>query len=220
MEDLKWRAGDALMYANVILFAFRQLALTRVSPFMGRVECRPSRRASDALFALSTTLAAVALSTVLLAFASLAAGAADTAPGVLIIHSNQRATPAAVVIENTLGSVVPERRARPGRALLRISRRRVGLLGGYAPAQAEFLRQKYGGRNIRVIVAEAPAALQFTLKFRDRILPGVPIVHVAVPVDQPDGASLPADVVGKSVDLDPTATLRFALRLQPGRRAS
>ena len=86
----------------------------------------------------------------------------------------------------------------------------------YATAQAEFLRQKYSGRNVRVIVAEAFAALQFTLKFRDRMLPGVPVVHVAIPIDQLEGVSLPADVVGKSIDLDPTETLRFALRLQPG----
>ena len=47
------------------------------------------------------------------------------------------------------------------------------------------------------------------------MLPGVPVVHVAIPIDQLEGLSLPADVVGKSIDLDPTETLRFALRLQP-----
>ena len=91
-----------------------------------------------------------------------------------------------------------------------------GSTEAYATAQAEFLRQKYSGRNVRVIVAEAFAALQFTLKFRDRMLPGVPVVHIAVPIDQLERVSLPADVVGKSIDLDPTETLRFALRLQPG----
>ena len=170
------------MYANVILFAFRPIALTRVSPFMGRVECRLSRRASGAPSALSAKLAAVALSTVLLAFASLAAAAA-AAPGVLVIHSNQRATPAAVVIENTLGSVVPDAVRGPVDMFSEYLDVEWASSEAYSTAQVEFLRQKYSGRNIRVIVAAAPAALQFTLKFRDRILPGVPIVHVAVPVD-------------------------------------
>ena len=39
----------------------------------------------------------------------------------------------------------------------------------YAGAGAEFLRQKYDDRNIRVIVASAPQAVQFAIKFRDRI---------------------------------------------------
>ena len=85
----------------------------------------------------------------------------------------------------------------------------------FAATQAEFLRQKYSGRNVRVIVVEANPALRFVLKFRDRMFPGVPVVHVAIGTDQLEGVSLPADFVGKSIDLDPTETLRFALRLQP-----
>ncbi len=144
--------------------------------------------------------------------------AAAPAPGVLIIHSNQRATPAAVVIENALGSVVPDAVRGPVDMFSEYLDVEWASTEAYSTAQVEFLRQKYSRRNIRVIVAAAPAALQFTLKFRDRILPGVPIVHVAVPADQLEGASLPADVVGKTIDLDPTETLRFALRLQPRAR--
>ena len=143
-------------------------------------------------------------------------GAADTAPGVLVIHSNQRATPAAVVIEHTLGSVVPDAFHRPVDLFSEYLDIEWTSTDAYATAQVEFLRQKYSARNIRVIVASAPPALQFTLKFRDRMLPGVQVVHVAIPVDQLDGVSLPADVVGKSIDLDPTETLRLALHLQPG----
>src|SRR5207248_4861137 len=78
-----------------------------------------------------------------------------------------------------------------------------------------FLRQKYDARNIRVIVASAPQALRFAIQFRDHMLPGTPVVHVAMPQDQVERASLAADVVGKLVDLDPTATLELALHLQP-----
>ena len=206
---------DALMHANVTPFAFRPIAVTRVSPFMGRVERRASRRARDTPFDSSTTLVALALSTVLLAFASFAAGAPPT-DGVLIIHSNQRVTPAAVVIEDTLRKVVPEALQRPVDIYSEYLDVEWAVREAFAEAQAEFLQKKYDNRNVRVIVASAPQAVQFVSRTRDRLLPGVPVVHIALPKDQVEGMSLPADVVGKTVDLDPMATLELALHLQPG----
>ena len=162
-------------------------------------------------------LAAIALSAGLLVLAA-AATAAATDEGVLVIHSNQRATPAAIVIENTLGKAVPEALQRPVALYSEYLDIEWAATEAYAAAQAEFLRQKYAGRNIRVIVAAAPAALGFAIRYRDRMLPGVPVVHIAVAKDSLDQASLPADVVGKTIDLDPTQTLELALRLQPGAR--
>ena len=81
--------------------------------------------------------------------------------------------------------------------------------------QAEFLRAKYRERNIRVIVADALPALQFARDFRDRILPGVPVVHVAVASDRLEGAALPGDILGNFEDNDPTPTLKLAMRLHP-----
>ena len=80
---------------------------------------------------------------------------------------------------------------------------------------AEFLARKYNKRNIRVIVASGPQALQFAAEFHNQMFMGVPVVHIAVPRDQLEQMALPADIVGKTVDLDPTATLELALRLQP-----
>ena len=145
----------------------------------------------------------------------LATAAAAASEGVLVIHSNQRATPAAIVIENTLGKVVPEALQRPVELYSEYLDIEWASTETYAAAQAEFLRQKYAARNVGVIVASAPAALGFVIRFRDRMLPGVPVVHVAVAKDSLEQASLPPDVVGKTIDLDPTQTLELALRLQP-----
>ena len=150
----------------------------------------------------------------LLVFAGLSAAPAPT-EGVLVIHSNQRATPAAIVIENTLGKVVPDALRRPVELYSEYLDVEWASTEAYALAQAEFLRQKYRLRNIRVVVASAPAALQFTTRFRDSVLPGVPVVHVALPQDQLERLSLPADVVGRTVELDPKSTLELALRLHP-----
>ncbi len=94
----------------------------------------------------------------------------------------------------------------------------MGSLESYGAAEADFLRDKYGGRDIRVIVADALPALEFATKFGDRIFPGLPIVHIAVAQDRLDPTMLPANVVGNFEDLDPTPTLRLALRLHPDAR--
>lgn len=181
-----------------------------------RASLRPAvlRRLGTVVVASKTAaLAAIALSVALLALAT--AAAAATPEGVLVIHSNQRATPAAIVIETTLGKVVPEALQRPIEIFSEYLDIEWASSETYAAAEAEFLRQKYSARDVRVIVAAATDALRFAIQYRDHMLPGVPLVHIAVAKDTLERISLPADVVGSSIDLDPQQTLEFALRLQP-----
>lgn len=146
------------------------------------------------------------------------AGATAAAPGVLILHSNQRPTPAQVVIDDTLRNVVQDDLKRPVQLYSEYLDNEWASLERYGAAEAEFLHDKYGGRNIRVIVADALPALEFATKFGDRIVPGMPIVHIAVARDRLDPTTLPANVAGNFEDLDPTPTLRLALRLHPDAR--
>jgi signal transduction histidine kinase len=143
-----------------------------------------------------------------------ASAAENTTPGVLFIHGNQRALPAAVIIADVLERVVRDTLGRPVYLFTEYLDQEWMTTEAHAVTQADFLRQKYSGRNIRALVVVA-GALKFALKFRDRMFPGVPVVYVAVGVDELEALSLPADFIGKSIDLDPTETLRFALRLQP-----
>ena len=151
--------------------------------------------------------------TVLLFGTTMAAAAVPD--GILIIHSNQRPTPAAIVIEDTMRRAVPEVLKRPVEIYSEYLDIERTPTEGYADVEAEFLRRKYAGRNIRVIVASAPDAVRFAIRSRDRILPGVPVVHIALPRDQLQRIALPADVIGRTVDFDPSATLDLALRLHP-----
>jgi C4-dicarboxylate-specific signal transduction histidine kinase len=167
----------------------------------------PSRRALQ-LCALIGMLAAAAL-----AFA--AHGAELTAPGVLIIHTNQRPTPAAIVIEDTLRKTVPETLGRPVELYSEYLDIEWPSSSSYGDALSEFLRLKYAERDVRVIVASAPQALRFAIRLRDTQFRGVPIVHIAMPQDLlPTFKSVP-NIVGRPIDLDPTQTLQLALRLQP-----
>jgi signal transduction histidine kinase len=157
---------------------------------------------------------ALALSLALLVFG---ARAAETQPpGVLILHSNQRPLPAGIVIEDTLRAVLPDALKRPVAIFSEYLDDEWSSLNAYGAAEAEFLRNKYGRRNIRVVVASAPLALRFATEFRDRMFPGVPIVHIAVPRDTLERMRLPTDIIGRPIDLDQTATLQLALRLHPG----
>ncbi|MET0164504.1 MAG: PAS domain-containing protein, partial [Vicinamibacterales bacterium] len=156
----------------------------------------------------------VALSAALLAFAA-HADAATPAESVLVIHSNQRPTPAAVIIEDTLRKVVPDTLQRPVEIYSEYLDIERFAVEAYAGVGSEFLRHKYNDRNIRVIVAAAPTAVQFAIKFRDSALRGVPIVHIAMPQDLVERMSLPPDVIGKTVNLDPVPTLELAFRLHP-----
>jgi C4-dicarboxylate-specific signal transduction histidine kinase/ABC-type uncharacterized transport system substrate-binding protein len=140
---------------------------------------------------------------------------AGAAPGVLIIHTNQRPTPAAAVIEERLRKVVPEALERAVDLYSEYLDIEWPSSSAYGDALAEFLSLKYAERDVRVIVAAAPQALRFAIGLRDTRFPGVPIVHIAIPQDQLAPLKLVPDIVGSSVDLDPTQTLELATRLQP-----
>jgi signal transduction histidine kinase len=158
------------------------------------------------------------LAALLVGTAGAAAGSEPTTLGVLILHSNQRPTAAGIVIEDTLRSVVPESTKHEVGVFSEYLDEEWNAISAYGLEQAHFLRQKYSARNIRVIVAAAPLALRFAVEFRDRMFPGVPVVHIAIPVEMLARMALPTDVVGHPVDLDPTTTLELALRLHPDAR--
>jgi hypothetical protein len=145
-----------------------------------------------------------------------AAQAAETAPpGVLILYSNQRPTPAQVIIEDTLRTVVADGFKRPIELYSEYLDDEWASLETYGAKQAEFLRDKYERRNVRIIVAVSVPALQFLTRFRDRIAGGVPVVHILVARDRLDAATLPPAFLGNFEDNDPTPTLALALRLHP-----
>ena len=156
----------------------------------------------------------VALLLLLFALAGPAVAAA-TVPGVLILHSNQRPTPAQVVIDDTLRTVVPEGFKRPVRLFSEYLDDEWASLERYGAGEAGFLAEKYERRDIRVIVADALPALQFAARFRDRIFPYVPIVHIAVARDRLEQLALPGNIVGNTENHDPTPTLQLAMRLHP-----
>jgi len=166
---------------------------------------------------LAVAIAATALASALF----VAAGHAADLPsreGVLIIHSNARPTPAAVIVEDAMRQVLANSLGRPVEIYSEYLDAERFPTPDNAATAGEYLARKYGDRNIRVITASAAQALQFAIAFRDRISASVPVVHVGVPKDQAESMTLLPGVVGATADLDPTPTLRMALQLQPDAR--
>jgi PAS domain S-box-containing protein len=88
----------------------------------------------------------------------------------------------------------------------------------YQEHLAEFLRQKYAGRKIDLVIAGLAPALDFALEHRDEVFPGVPIVFCAIDQREAKARELPPDVIGVPITFDLAATLDLALRLQPNTR--
>ncbi len=85
----------------------------------------------------------------------------------------------------------------------------------YPQHLAEFLRRKYAGRKVDLVIAALASALDFALKHREQAFPGVPIVFCAVDQREVDARKLPPDVIGVPIKMDLAATLDVALRLHP-----
>jgi len=83
---------------------------------------------------------------------------------------------------------------------------------------ADFLRQKYAGQKIDLVVAGLAPSLDFALEYREAIFPGVPIVFAAVDEEEVRKRTLPGDVIGIPIEMDLVGTLELALRLQPETR--
>ncbi len=81
--------------------------------------------------------------------------------------------------------------------------------------QVEYLRRKYAGRKVDLVVAGLSSALDYALAHRAEVFPGVPIVFCAVDRRELGARKLPPDVVGVPISMDLAATLELALRLHP-----
>ena len=80
----------------------------------------------------------------------------------------------------------------------------------YADALRDFLRLKYAGQQFEVVIATSNAVLEFVMKYRDDLFPGVPIVFSAGPEVQ-----VPPHATGITSELNFRDTLSIAVDLQP-----
>jgi PAS domain S-box-containing protein len=88
----------------------------------------------------------------------------------------------------------------------------------FKQAQVSFLRQKYAGRKVDLVMAGLSSGLDFVLDHREQLFPGAPVVYIAVDQREVKARRLPPDVTGVPIRMELTGTLDTALRLHPGSR--
>lgn len=86
-------------------------------------------------------------------------------------------------------------------------------------ALRDYLRQKYAGRPIDVVVAVTDASLDFLLKYRGDLFPGSPIVFVAAKRPTTEQLASGPSLTGIMPLNTHQETLDLALRLHPGTEA-
>lgn len=80
---------------------------------------------------------------------------------------------------------------------------------------ARYLRERYAGRTVDVLVAFQESALEFVLAQRRALFPGVPVVGAGIERQSFEDRELPPGVTTIPVIYDYRRTLELALQLQP-----
>ncbi len=83
----------------------------------------------------------------------------------------------------------------------------------HAPVMRDYLKGKYAGRKIDVIVALTDTSLNFLLRFREEMFPGVPLVYAVS--KRPEPGKEPSLSTGVWCGTNIKDTLEVALQMQP-----
>ena len=82
-------------------------------------------------------------------------------------------------------------------------------------ALRDYIRRKFDGRRIDVVIADTMPALQFVIRFREELFPRVPIVFVAGRIPEAIAQHTAAGITGVLSDSALRETLDLALSLHP-----
>ena len=151
----------------------------------------------------------------LLVFLSANSPAQDMPPGVLILYPHHHTFPLNVLVDETLRRQVPNDFGQAVAVYSEFLDQEHFGNERHDATNAQYLREKYRDRNIKVLVVIAPRALQFVLRYRDQMLPRVPVVYTVVSQEAAREFTLPPDVIGAPSAASDDASLSLALNLHP-----
>ena len=86
----------------------------------------------------------------------------------------------------------------------------------YDHSLSQNLSSELRGVKLDLVITAVYSSLQFALRHRDEIFPGVPIVFSYVHASRVDGKPLPPGVTGVTVSVGIRETLELAFKLHPG----
>jgi signal transduction histidine kinase len=138
---------------------------------------------------------------------------------ILVLFGNGRLVQANAEIERALRKAVPDTVDRPVRVFSEFLDGPEFVGDAYESSLMSFLRDKYARHAPDVVVAVTKESLDFMLRHRAQLFPGVPVVHAATFGSYLRATPpLPADVVGVAVEYDAAGTIEQALRWHPNAR--
>ena len=132
---------------------------------------------------------------------------------VFLLHHYGRESPAEVLFDQAFENALKS--TQPGTIeIFRESLENYRFPGeNHVQLMRTYLREKYAGRKMDVVVAFTDTALEFVTRYRDELFPGVPVVYVVSKRPEP-GLSL-ASSTGVWIGPNIKETLDVALKLQP-----
>src|SRR5271154_4162288 len=154
----------------------------------------------------------------LLTGATLPMSGAGRSQTVLVIYSNDRSLPANLQIDEGL------RRDLAADTSLDLNYQtefldypRYGdeIDEGYDHLVSDFLRAKYAGQSIGVVIPVGPQSFRFLHRHQNDLFADKPILAIAISRTSYENESLPAHFLCIPIELDPKPTLELAVRLQP-----
>jgi len=83
-----------------------------------------------------------------------------------------------------------------------------------SPALRDYIRQKFQGRRIDLVIAVTDTSLRFVLDHRDDLFPGAPVIFSGLVIPQ-ISRSAGGGITGITLGIAYAETLRFALELHP-----
>ena len=89
----------------------------------------------------------------------------------------------------------------------------------YCESLAETLRREFRGVKLDVVITGGTQALQFTMQYRDKIFPGVPIVFHSVTESELEGRNMLPGMTGVTIPVGLPDTIDLALHLHPDAHA-
>ncbi len=135
---------------------------------------------------------------------------------VLVLYSNNRLVPGNVAVDRGLRDALANAPERPVQLFSEFLDQPD--FGGEAFEQTltTYLREKYSARPPDAVVVVTDPALDFLLRHRADLFPGVPVVHAAVAKSFLQSlGKMPEDVVGMPTEYEFAGTIAEALRLHP-----
>ena len=170
----------------------------------------PSTRISARRLIVSATTAVVMLSLCLEASAQV-----RTARTVLVVYWGSESAPATQRQDAAIRNVLLAQTDVPVNYFAEYLETEEFPTEAASIALRDYIRLKFEARHVDVVIAVASAALQFVLRYRDELFPGVPIVFAATATPQPIVDRMVPGITGVLNDTPFSETLELALQLHP-----